>query len=73
MQTNGTLIDESIAKVFKENNIFVAVSIDGPKVVNDLHRVTHNGKSTYEDTMNGIQIMKNKVPRAFWNIICSRY
>ena len=69
MQTNGTLIDESIAKVFKENNIFVAVSIDGPKVVNDLHRVTHNGKSTYEDTMNGIQIMKDKVPHLLSGIL----
>ncbi len=62
MQTNGTLISENIADVLKKNNVFVAVSIDGPKIVNDLHRLDHKGQSTFKNTMRGIDILKDKAP-----------
>lgn len=62
MQTNGTLISKETAKVFKKNNIFVAISIDGPKIVNDLHRLDHKGQSTFESTMRGINILKDNTP-----------
>ena len=37
-QTNGTLIDRSWCRFFKENNVLVGLSIDGPAYIHDGHR-----------------------------------
>jgi len=66
--TNGVLINNKIAEFFKENNFGVGISLDGPKKVNDRLRVYANKKSTYDDTLKGISVLKkNNVP--FWILI----
>jgi len=62
MQTNGTLLNDDFINVIKEMEIYVAISIDGPKNVNDVHRVDHKGESTYESTFNGLELIKQKAP-----------
>lgn len=54
IQTNATLVTPTMIEVLTRHSIAVGVSIDGPERVNDLHRVTHNGKSSFQDTMKGI-------------------
>lgn len=56
--TNGSLIDDEIAKLFKKHNVEVGVSLDGFKRINDENRVLVNGSGTYEKTCNGIQILE---------------
>lgn len=55
IQTNGTLVDDNWCEFFKANNFQVGISLDGPKVVQDLHRRYYNGKSTYETVMVNIK------------------
>ncbi|WP_262497688.1 radical SAM protein [Olleya sp. Bg11-27] len=63
MQTNGILIDDEWCDLFKELNISVGISLDGPKEVNDIYRVDHNEKGTFDRVIDGINIMrKNKLP-----------
>ena len=62
MQTNGTLLNDDFINVIKEMEIYVAISIDGPKNANDVHRVDHKGESTYENTFNGLELIKQKAP-----------
>lgn len=57
-QTNATLIDDSWCKLFKENNVFVCVSIDGPKAIHDKHRIARNNSGTFEQTYKGINMLK---------------
>lgn len=59
MQTNGTLLDKSIVDFFFDNNFQIGLSLDGNRMHNDKHRVYHNGKSTYLDTINAISLIKS--------------
>ena len=58
IQTNGTLINDEIAKFFKENDIEVGISIDGPQFVHDASRYYQGRKGSFEHTMRGIKILQ---------------
>jgi len=58
IQTNGTLITDEIAKFFKENNIEVGISIDGPQFVHDASRYYQGKKGSFEHVMRGIRILQ---------------
>ncbi|MCJ8153907.1 radical SAM protein [Chryseobacterium sp. SSA4.19] len=60
LQTNGVGLDEEWYNLFKELNIRVGVSIDGPKEYHDKYRVFHNGKGSYDEVRNAIQLGLDK-------------
>lgn len=64
-QTNGVFLDEKMINTLKKNRVFVGVSVDGPKEYNDLHRVDHKGKSTFNDTQKGINKINNLAKEYF--------
>jgi uncharacterized protein len=45
--TNGVLIDDEWLNCFEAHNISVAISLDGPAHIHDLHRHTFQGKGTH--------------------------
>jgi uncharacterized protein len=67
IQTNGTLIDKEWASFFKTYNFLVGVSLDGPKEINDVRRVTGSGTGSYTSIMRGIQHLKDA--RVDFNIL----
>ncbi|QUX96488.1 anaerobic sulfatase maturase [Marinomonas sp. CT5] len=58
LQTNGTLLDDEWAVFLKENQFLVGVSIDGDRISNDTYRLSRKGKSTFDDTLRGIELLK---------------
>ncbi|CNJ77024.1 galns arylsulfatase regulator (Fe-S oxidoreductase) [Yersinia mollaretii] len=58
LQTNGTLIDEEWIALFEKYSVNVSVSIDGPKHINDRHRLDTKGRSTYEGTVRGLRMLQ---------------
>ena len=54
VQTNGTLITDEWVELFDRLGISVGLSLDGPKSVNDLHRLYRDGRSTFQKTMSGL-------------------
>lgn len=54
IQTNGTLISDRWIESFSKFNVSVGVSLDGPKEYNDLERVDHKGKGSYDAVRAGI-------------------
>jgi uncharacterized protein len=60
MNTNGTLVTPEIARILAENDVKVAVSIDGWKSVHDVCRVYRNGKNngTFYDAVRGFNILR---------------
>ncbi len=46
--TNGVLIDEEWLDCFESNRISVAISLDGPAHIHDIHRKTFQGTGTHE-------------------------
>jgi uncharacterized protein len=59
VQTNGTLITDSILDLFERYNVAVSVSIDGPKPINDRFRVGHKGETTFDKLIAGIQRLRS--------------
>ena len=55
MQTNGVLLSSKWAKLLKENDINVGISLDGDKKRNDEFRVFHNGKGSYDEVINSVR------------------
>ena len=55
VQTNGLLLNERWLHLFEENAVSLSISIDGPATINDLYRVDHRGRSTYDKTLSGIR------------------
>lgn len=45
--TNGVLIDDAWLDCFESRNIQVAISLDGPEHIHDLHRKTFQGTGTH--------------------------
>lgn len=57
-QTNATLINPEWVAFFREFNVSVGVSIDGPALLNDRHRVSRNGKGTFSAAMRGVDVLR---------------
>lgn len=60
MQTNAVLVDEEWIAIFKKYNILIGVSIDGPRAYNDVARLDHQGRSTFDDTVRGIGMLQEQ-------------
>lgn len=54
IQTNGTLIDAEWAAFFREEDVLVGISIDGPREIHDAHRVTKGGRGSFDRVMAGL-------------------
>lgn len=61
IQTNGVLIDEEWASIFKELRIFPGVSLDGTKKAHDMYRVDHKGNGSYDDVVKGLKLLREKL------------
>jgi uncharacterized protein len=58
--TNGTILSEAILATIRARALSVTVSLDGPKAVNDLQRVTPSGAGSYERVVETIRTMKRE-------------
>lgn len=59
LQTNGVLVDEQFINIFQKHEFSLGVSIDGYKESNDIHRLYHNGKSSFDDTLKCIKLLNH--------------
>lgn len=58
LQTNGTLITDEWAQFFAQNQFLIGLSLDGPDQLHDYYRTTKNGKPTFPDVMQGLELLK---------------
>lgn len=56
--TNGLLIDNEWAKMFKDFSINVGLSVDGNKEINDKHRIDFKGRGTFDKIKNAFKILE---------------
>lgn len=62
-QTNGMLIDRDWCTLFRDWDVGVGVSVDGPQPLHDAHRKTRSGAGTFDKTIAGIRLLRaEKVP-----------
>ena len=54
-QTNGMLIDDGWCALFRDWEVGVGVSLDGPRELHDANRKTRSGAGTFDRTVAGIR------------------
>lgn len=57
-QTNGVLLNENWAALFKENQFLIGVSIDGPEELHNTYRVDKGGQPTFDRVLRGTETLK---------------
>ena len=58
LQTNGSLLQPSDMEFFREFDISVGISMDGPPEIHDRNRVFRDGRGTHEATLRGIKMLR---------------
>jgi uncharacterized protein len=61
MQTNGMLISPEWCELFKRWQVGVGVSIDGPRRFNDANRLTRTGRSTFDQALAGLRLLRREL------------
>ena len=59
IQTNGTKLDAEWAAFFREHDVLVGISIDGPREIHDTFRVTKGGRGSFEQVMRGLGYLRD--------------
>ena len=57
LQTNATLLSREWLELLTELNISFGVSLDGPAEINDVNRVDHQGRGSYEKVAAAIKLV----------------
>jgi uncharacterized protein len=58
LQTNGTLLDAEWGRFLAEEGFSVGLSLDGPRDLHDRYRRTRGGKSAFDGTMRGYEVLR---------------
>ena len=68
LQTNGMLVTDEYCDLFREFDVKIGVSVDGPRFIHDSRRVTRSGKGTHAATVAGMRrLQEHGIP---FNAIC---
>jgi uncharacterized protein len=65
-QTNGTLYTEEVLRFCQRWQVNFGLSFDGPRGVNDRHRVDHAGRSSFDAVERAVQLLSSPVGRPLW-------
>ena len=67
MQTNGTVFNKEALDFCLEWNVRVGLSFDGPRHVNDKHRVSHGGQSSFDAVERALALLTSEEGRKIWS------
>lgn len=57
-QTNGVLLNDDWARLFKDNEFLIGISVDGPRELHNTYRVDKGGQPTFDKVMKGMEALK---------------
>jgi uncharacterized protein len=69
--TNGVLIDDRWLDCFEAHRISVAISLDGPAHIHDLHRKTFQGGGTHEAVARAARLLVSRDVRVSALAVCN--
>lgn len=72
VQTNGTLVDDDVLRLCHEEDVRIAVSLDGTPQVNDRARRDHAGRGSHARVDAALRRLTTPEHRAVWaGILCT--
>jgi len=73
INTNGTIFSKKLARFFKENNVTLTISLDGPKELNDKIRFLENNKGVYDVVAKNILNYHKEGVRITLSVTINKY
>jgi len=64
ISTNGTILNDELLQLIKENDIGLQISIDGDKEIHDANRPAANGQSSYDMLAKNVEALLGEVDNA---------
>jgi len=58
IESNGTLINESVISLLKKYNVEIGISLDGPEELTNQARIYPNGRGAFKDIWRGIELLR---------------
>ncbi len=58
LQTNATLINQAWCDFFKDYNVRVGVSLDGPEHIHNANRVDRAGRGSFQSALRGVELLR---------------
>jgi uncharacterized protein len=58
LQTSGTLLDDEWAEFLKRHGWLVGLSIDGPRELHDMYRISKKGEPTFDEVVAAAQLLR---------------
>jgi uncharacterized protein len=72
IHTNGVLLDEEFCEIFAEHGVRIGISLDGDRAGNDLHRRYADGRSSYDQAVAAIALLRTPRYQAlFAGLLCT--
>ncbi len=68
IDTNGTLIDDDVARYLIDQRVHVQISLDGPQELHDRYRLFRDGTGTHEAVVAGLRRLLRLDPEAHLRI-----
>ena len=68
-QTNGLLIDDDWCRFFKQHDVLVGLSVDGPREIHNTYRVDRRKQGTFDLVMKGLAHLRRH--EVNFNILCT--
>ena len=60
IHTNGVQLDEELCELFLAERVLVGISLDGDRAANDLHRRYANGRSSYDQVLRAVALLRQE-------------
>jgi uncharacterized protein len=72
IQTNGVRLDAEWCELFLRYQVAVGVSLDGDRKANDRHRLYRGGRSSYDQTLRALELLRQPRYRDLYaGILCT--
>ena len=70
IQTNATLINEEVCKLFKQKKFNVGISLDGPASIHNQNRIYPTGNGSFNQVLKKIKLLKkNGIPFSIISVV----
>ena len=66
IHTNGVRLDTELCDLFLAEGIMVGISLDGDRAANDLHRRYANGRSSYDQVLGAVGLLRQERYRGIY-------
>ncbi len=58
IHTNGVRLNEELCELFRAQQVMVGISVDGDRAANDLHRRFADGRSSYDQVIAAVNLLR---------------